>query len=601
MRRAVPALLAAVMLLAASCTDDPGGGEGLERGGTLRLAALADPLGAGDPAWEVNRAGWELYRCCLLRTLLSYTGTPTDRGGTSLHPDLAEAPPLVSADGLTWVFHLRAGLRYAPPLQDTPIVAADVIRALERQAQATASYASIYSVIEGFDAFLAGREASITGLVARDPRTLVVRLTRPAGDLGYRLSLPAAAPVPEVAVRGHAGTYATFLVSSGPYMVAGSPELDFSDPPDTQDPVRGYRPGRGVILVRNPSWQSAGDDLRPAYADRVEIRIGEDPERIAEAVDEGSLDLQLDGSPPLSQVRRYQGDPRLAGRVRVGAGDVIRFVPLNLAVPPFNDVHVRRAVNLAVDKSALRREAGGPLVGSVAGHVMVDAVTGGRTSELAPFSTARDRGDLDQAREEMGRSRYDRDADGTCDMPACRGLLALTANVPPFPGHAVTIRDSLAELGIRLDVQPVDPGALLRRVQDPESRVALSVGPIWAKLYPDGASFADPLFGRAGIGPGSCCNYSLLGASADQLQDYGYRVEQVPSVDARIRDCAALLGEGRAACWARLDRLLSTGIVPWIPYLFEKNVDVISGRIRSYSFDQFASMAAIDRLALEAG
>ena len=601
MRRATTALLLAVTLLAGACNGDEAGGGGLERGGTLRLAALADPLGAGDPAVEINRAGWELYRCCLLRTLLSYTGTPTDRGGTRPHPDLAEAAPRVSSDGLTWAFHLRRGLRYAPPLQDTPIVAADVIRALERQAQATASYASVYSVIEGFDDFLAGREASIAGLVARDPRTLLVRLTEPAGDLGYRLSLPAAAPVPEVAVRGHTGTYATFLVASGPYMLAGSPRLDFEDPPERQDPVRGYRPGRGIVLVRNPSWQPMGDDLRPAYPDRVHIRIGGDPERIAEAVDEGRLDLQIDGSPPLSQVRRYQSDRRLEDRVHVGSGDVVRFMPLNLAVPPFDDVHVRRAVNLAVDKAALRREAGGPLVGSVAGHIMVDGVTGGRASGFAPYATSRDRGNLQRAMDEMRRSRYDRDGDGTCDVAACRGVTALTANVPPFPGQAASIRDSLAEMGIRLALHPVDPGALLRRLQDPGSRVALAVGPIWAKLYPDGATFAVPLFGREGIGPRSCCNYSLVGASPAQLEGYGYPAGRVPTVEARIRECAAILGEGRVSCWTGLDRLLSTAIVPWIPYLFERNVDVVSERIRSYTFDQFAAMAAVDRLALEPG
>jgi peptide/nickel transport system substrate-binding protein len=601
MGRTTPALLLAVTLLAGACNGDEAGGGGLERGGTLRLAALADPLGAGDPAVEINRAGWELYRCCLLRTLLSYMGTPTDRGGTRLHPDLAEASPRVSNDGLTWSFHLRRGLRYAPPLQDTPIVAADVIRALERQAQATASYSSVYSVIEGFDDFLAGREASIAGLVARDPRTLLVRLTEPAGDLGYRLSLPAAAPVPEVAVRGHSGTYATFLVASGPYMLAGSPRLDFEDPPERQDPARGYRPGRGIVLVRNPSWQPTGDDLRPAYPDRVQIRIGGDPERIAEAVDEGRLDLQIDGSPPLSQVRRYRSDRRLEGRVHVGSGDVVRFVPLNLAVPPFDDVRVRRAVNLAVDKAALRREAGGPLVGSVAGHIMVDGVTGGRASGFDPYATSRDRGNLQRALDEMRRSPYDRDGDGTCDVAACRGVTALTADVPPFPGQAVSIRNSLAELGIRLALHPVDPGTLLRRLQDPGSRVALAVGPIWAKLYPDGAAFAEPLFGRDGIGPGSCCNYSLVSASPAQLEGYGYPVGRVPTVEARIRGCAATLGDGRASCWTGLDRLLSTAIVPWIPYLFERNVDVVSARIRSYSFDQFAAMAAVDRLALEPG
>jgi hypothetical protein len=42
-------------------------------------------------------------------------------------------------------------------------------------------------------------------------------------------------------------------------------------------------------------------------------------------------------------------------------------------------------------------------------------------------------------------------------------------------------------------------------------------------------------------------------------------------------------------------------VVPWIPYLSERNVDVVSGRVRSYSFDQYAGMAALDRLSVAGG
>jgi peptide/nickel transport system substrate-binding protein len=587
-------VLAAGLLLGMSCTEPtaPAGGPG--RGGTVRVAALADPLGAGDPALELNRAGWELYRCCLLRTLLSYTGTPTERGGTSLHPDLAASPPRVSADGLRWTFRLKEGLRYAPPLEDVPIVAGDVVRALERQRRVTASYASLFSVIEGFDDFIDGRAASISGLVARDGATLVVRLTEPAGDLAYRLSLPAAAPVPPPVTREHDGRYASVLVASGPYMFAGSSRVDLSAPAG-RGGARGYRPGQAIALVRNPSWQE--DDLRPAYPDRIEVRIGGDPERIAEAVDQGRLDVQLDGSPPLAQVRRYQADPELAARVHVGSADVVRFVPLNVALPPFDDVHVRKAVNLAVDRAALRRQAGGPLVGTVLGHVMPEGVTGGRTGALDPFRTDRHRGDLDRAGAEMSRSPYDRDRDGTCDPPVCRGVRTLVAGTPPFPGQAALLRASLAELGIRLDLEVVDPEALLEELQDPRSGVGLAVGPTWAKLYPDGWSVAGPLFGREGLGAGSCCNYSLVGASRTQLRSWGYE-GTVPSVEPRIEACASLLGEERERCWAGLDRVLSLGVVPWIPYLAERNVDVVSPRVRSYSFDQYAGVVALDRLSV---
>jgi hypothetical protein len=39
-------------------------------------------------------------------------------------------------------------------------------------------------------------------------------------------------------------------------------------------------------------------------------------------------------------------------------------------------------------------------------------------------------------------------------------------------------------------------------------------------------------------------------------------------------------------------------VTPWIPYLFDNNVVVTSDRIVAWSFDQFAGLPAIDRIAL---
>src|SRR5215211_6368486 len=105
-------------------------------GGTLRVGLPAEGDNAPinelyvDPHLQFGLD--EVLRCCLVRTLLSYNGRPTAEGGTVLRPDMAESLPDVSADGLTWTFQLRDGLRYGPPYADTPITARDVIRGIER-------------------------------------------------------------------------------------------------------------------------------------------------------------------------------------------------------------------------------------------------------------------------------------------------------------------------------------------------------------------------------------------------------------------------------------------------------------------------------------
>ncbi len=214
-------------------------------GGTLELSMVrsdfrsqypGDPAVNLDPARDHTRTGMELLRCCLARTLLMPDDRPGHAGG--LVPDLAASMPVVSTDGLTWTFRLRSGLTYSPPLDHTPIVAADLKRALTRVALLgdAAAYAYEFSPIEGFDAVVQGIASSITGVDVPDDRTLQIHLTAPTADLGYRLALPAAAPLPpsskETATMGiatgHDQDYGEFLVSSGPVHVPGCgwPDLD---------------------------------------------------------------------------------------------------------------------------------------------------------------------------------------------------------------------------------------------------------------------------------------------------------------------------------------------------------------------------------------
>ena len=120
------------------------------------------------------------------------------RGGGVVEPDLASADPEVSADGLTWTFSIQPGLHYAPPVEEVEITAQDFVRAMEREATPSANvggYPFYYSVIDGFDEFASGEADEISGMKAVDDHTLEITVTRPTGDLGYRLAMPAAAPM----------------------------------------------------------------------------------------------------------------------------------------------------------------------------------------------------------------------------------------------------------------------------------------------------------------------------------------------------------------------------------------------------------------------
>ena len=357
------ALVAVLGLVAAACGDDGGAGDddatttaptGDLSGGTLNMAMLADVVSAFDPQKEYYSVTWEYYRCCLLRTLMSYEGVPTDQGGAEIHPDLAAAEPEVSADGLTWTFTIKPGINYAPPFEDVAITANDFITAMKRTANPKANvggYSFYYSVIEGFDDYGAGKADEISGLTAIDDTTLEITLTEPTGDLGFRFAMAASAPIPPMegaelgAAEGHDKDYGRFLVASGPYMFRGSESMDFTAPIKDQDPVEGYVPGRSIELVRNPSWSAENDELRPAYPDEILVTIGGDNDDLYNQVAAGEIDFVVDGAVPPDKIKEYQTTPDLQDRMNVYPSDAMRYVSFNLAMPPFDDVHVRKAIN----------------------------------------------------------------------------------------------------------------------------------------------------------------------------------------------------------------------------------------------------------------
>lgn len=607
------ALAGAFAIVAAACggggtpgdPDDNGGEEQVQKGGTLRLNLLSDVISAFDPQKEYYSVTWEFYRCCLLRTLMSYNGMSTEEGGTELQPDLATDLPQVSDDGLTWTFSIREGVNYAPPFQDTEIVAADFVRALERLADPDASaggYNFYYSVIDGFDDFGAGDADSISGVNVVDDHTLEITLNQPTGDFGFRMAMHATAPIPEGAADGHTRDYGRFLVASGPYMFEGSENLDFSVPANQQEPVSGYEPGQSITFVRNPSWSNEIDDLRPANVDRIEISIGGTEEDNALKVDSGELDMQFDGVAPPEQVRKYQNDPQLQDQIFVNPSDAVRYLTMNIAQPPFDDVHVRKAVNYAIDKQSMRTIRGGPDVGEIAGHVFVDSLQDNLLADYDPYASPDSAGDIEKAKEEMAQSKYDTDGDGVCDDPVCENIPTNTDEADPYPDQAALIEQNLEPLGMTLDIKQFERGTMYDRVNDPNTHTAFGLAPGWGKDYLDGSTFGRPLFGSDSIGPDACCNYSVVGATPDQLGEWGYDTPEVPSVDDKIDECeAAESGDPRFQCWAEFDRQLMEEVVPWVPYLFDNYVRTVSERLNNYTFDQFAGLPALDHIAIAGG
>lgn len=586
------ALASVVAIVAAACgggdTDgDTGPGAGDQgqalKGGVFRVALQSDVTAAMDPASEYYSIGWGLLRV-MNRNLLTYKSVPAPEGN-ELVPDIASAQPQASEDGLTWTYTLKPNIKFSPPI-NRAVVCDDFKAAFERMfgPAGEAGYTFYYSIIEGADNFKPGGD--LTGVQCQDDQTLVFTLTEPAGDFPYRTAMPATAPIPaaENAAEGHEKNWGRLMPTTGPYMWLGEDQVDFSDPAAAK-PAEGYQPNRSMTLVRNPNWDPATDDVRNAYVDEIQVKIGGETEDLMNKVKQGDLDVVEDGVVPSQILAEFKNDPTRQNFVSIHTSDVTRYLWMNTTLPPFNDVHVRKAVNYVVNKDALRRIRGGPEYGEIAGHIVPPSMSGALPASYDPYATPGHRGDVNKAKAEMKLSKYDSNKDGVCDLPECKNVFWVTDSGDPYPDQTVSLQKDLQQIGITGRVRALDRGTMYNFYSTPAKKVQFGNGAAWGKDYADPLTFIDPLFNGANIQETGNVNYS-------ELND--------PTLNEKIGECKRLTGAERGTCWAEADRYIMENDVNWVPWLWDNNVRIYSNNLASTPppFEQFASGTAYDQVSL---
>ena len=251
--------------------------------------------------------------------------TSTDPAG-NIVPGVAEKWE-ISPDGRTYTFHLRANARWS---NGEPLTADDFLESWKRVLDpATASYYAyqLFYLVNGEDYYNRKiTDFSQVGVKAPDAHTLVVTLSHPTA---YFLQLTAAMqtlfPVRMATVRkyGDDWTKPGNLVGNGPYV------------------LKAWRLNDYILLEANPNY------WRPVAIKRIRVLPTRDANTCFNLFYSGKIDLILDQSSVpatlLSDIRKkpyFHPNP-------IGATLFVRF---NVARHPFDDVRVRKALALALDK-----------------------------------------------------------------------------------------------------------------------------------------------------------------------------------------------------------------------------------------------------------
>ncbi|MEI6667759.1 MAG: ABC transporter substrate-binding protein [Acidobacteriota bacterium] len=421
------------------------------RGGTLEI------VGSNDVDHLASTSAYTGRTEGLLRTftrqLVAYPTSNDFNIRTRPAPDLAlELPTLanggISADGRTYTFHLRRGVRWdsRPPRE---VTAHDVVRAfklfcnpvnpvgspgyyiptIEGMARYCEQFARVPATVEAIRTFVTTHD--IDGVYASNDDTIVFRLKAPASDFLNLVAMLFASAVPAEYLDELPDSPASRqqTISNGPYRMAR------------------YVQNREMILERNPVWNPGTDPIRLAYVDRIHVSLGSDGELQLLQIEAGTADLSFGDSVATAELASLLtlDDPTVLLSPDGAICAQAQLLIVNRAGPnnggPLSRLQVRRAIALAVDKAAIVQLSGGSRVARPlrqAAGLGWDGYLDGADRDV----TTDDRGDPVAARRLLAEAGY----------PHGLSLRLVYGNDQPNPLFAQALRASLARAGIALQL-----------------------------------------------------------------------------------------------------------------------------------------------------
>ncbi|WP_112248844.1 ABC transporter substrate-binding protein [Kribbella monticola] len=533
------AVAAALALAVTACNANdksatPGGGgtAAAEQGGTFHILTTSKELSL-DPAKSQSLGISAIH--LVLRGLTSWKTSPDK--AAEIVPDLATDTGQVSADGKTWTYKLKPGLKYA---DGSPIVAADIKYGVERSFAPELSGGLGYhkSLLVGGDKYAGPyKGGELASIETPDDSTVVFKLNKPFGDWPWIVSMPAFAPVPKKADTDPAH-YGEKPAASGPYQ------------------VKSYSPGSKLELERNPSWDKASDPARTGLPDAVVYDMGLQADvinqrLIADAGDD-KFAATTGTSVPAALIPTVTGNPAVKARVATSPSGALEYLAMNNKRPALSNPAVRKAIEYAVDKQAVQVAEGGPEFG---GEIATTLITPGMDGYTKyDLYQAPPNGDPEKAKQLLA-------AAGVSNL----SLVLAADNAPTGLSVAQAIQQGLKKAGITVTIKPYDSDALTEVQTGPKGDYDLTVSS-WLPDFPSAIGNIQPLFASSEIGNG------------------GYNMSRYsnPAVDAAINAATGESDRAKAAtAWGAIDQQIMKD-APLVPLIYARNAFLHGSKVQNF-------------------
>jgi peptide/nickel transport system substrate-binding protein len=525
-----------------------------KKGGTLKLVNSADP-DSFDPVRAYYAYVWNFMKGYYVRSLLTNEAKPGE-AGLKLVGDLATDLPKIEDGGKKYTFTLKDGVKFE---DGSPITSKDVKYGIERVfAQDVLSGGPTYliDVLDQGQSYPGPykdtdpNKLGLKSVQTPDDKTIVFTLKDPLADFAYLLATPGSGPVPVAKDTGD--KYGAKPVSTGPYK------------------FQSYDAGKKAILVRNDQWDPKTDTVRKALPDQIDFTIGTAVEEIDNQLLSGDIDIDT------AQTGVQQGaqpkillDPEKKKNADTPNTGFIRYFAINTKVAPFDNVHCRKAVEYATDKTTMQTARGGADAGGDIAVNMLPPNIAGHDPNLDPYNTKSGKPQIDKAKEELA----------ACGKPNGFDTVLATRNSGKEPKTAEALQAALKNVGINARLDPTDPSLYFRSTIGAPSNVhAKGYGLMmagWGADFPTGYGFLSVLVDGRNILPSGNNNYAELdNAEVNSLIDKA-KAETDPKKAADI--------------WNQINKIVMDQAV-MVPFVYDKALNYRNPRVTNVFVTEYYGM-----------
>jgi peptide/nickel transport system substrate-binding protein len=497
-------------------------------GGTLK-AAIPDSPDHLDPGLSYTNEGWEIFEATN-DGLLTYERTDDQATSSKIVPDIATAMPTVSANGLTYTFHVRKGVRFSPPV-DRDVLPSDFKFTIERLFRINSGGVGFYTGIVGANRYAKTRKGGISGIVANDAAgTITFHLTQRDGTFPAYLSIPFAFAVPKGTPDKDISTDARWRIATGPYM------------------IKSYVPKQSIEIVKNPNFKQWTPNTPGGHMDGIDVQIGVTPEQAVNETADGQLDWYFE---PIASDRYTQLKAQYPDQVHPFTRNNVTYFEMNSRKPPFDKLAVRQALNYAVDRTALVKIFGGQ--GTPTENILPPGLGSAyKKHHLYPYDLAKAKALIKQS--------------GDTGM----SVTVWAHTTDPTPKAAQYLAGVLQSLGFKASVKTFDESVYWDTISAEKSDPQIAFQD-WNQDYPEAQDFIDTL---------------LNGEKIVQVGNNNQTNTNVPALNRQIDQARGMpLGAARNALWAKLDYEYMKQNAPWVPFMNRQIPKFVSKRVHGLVFN----------------